>query len=127
MLSSVACLDVPYFFKLSHKRHDRRTEVSGRITCVVICSTTVTETSHSKRIHRDVNKRSASYKVPVILVGFLMKLEFSRQGILNFTNIRSMSRAMRTTNQREGRMGMTKLVVTFRNFANALKNCSPLQ
>ena len=103
MLSSVACLDVPYFFILSHKRHDCRTEVSGRIICVVVCSTTVTETSHSKRIQRDVNKRRASYKLPVILVGFLIKLEFSRQGILNFTNICSMSCAMRTTNQREER------------------------
>ena len=38
--SSVACLAVPYFPTLSHKRHDLREKVIGYKMCVLIVSTT---------------------------------------------------------------------------------------
>jgi hypothetical protein len=50
LLSSVACLAVPYFSALSHKRYDFWTKVIDHKMCVLILSTTfVRNISHSKK------------------------------------------------------------------------------
>jgi hypothetical protein len=67
------------------------------------------------------NVRRSSPKVPVILVS-LMKLEFSIYI--------SEKHSMKTDGRRDRQTDMTKIIVAFRNFANAPKNgrqtCSPI-
>jgi hypothetical protein len=77
----------------------------------------------------DQNVHWSSCKVPVILVRFLMKLGFSWQIFEKYSNIKfhenptSGSRVV-PCGQTDGRKDMTKLVVAFRNIANAPKNNS---
>jgi hypothetical protein len=71
ILSSVACLTLPYFSTLSHKGHDFRKNVIEHKMCVLIFSTTfVWNISHSKNWARYINVHRSSCKVPVILVRF---------------------------------------------------------
>ena len=73
ILFYVACLALPYFPTLSHKRHDLQKKVFEHTTCVLILSTTLSETFLIlRRIQRDiiVNVLRSSCKVPVILVRF---------------------------------------------------------
>jgi hypothetical protein len=73
ILSSVAYLALPYFFTLSHKRHDFREKILN-IKCVFWCSLQrLSETFIIlRRIQRDIiiNVHRSSRKVPVILVRY---------------------------------------------------------
>jgi hypothetical protein len=73
ILSSVACLAVPYFSTLSHKRHDFRKKVIEHKICVLIFSTNLSKTFLIlRRIQRDIviNVHRSSCKVHVIVVRF---------------------------------------------------------
>jgi len=66
-------------------------------------------------------------KIAVILVGFLMKLEFSGKIFGKYTNTKfhenpSIGSRVVPSGQTYRRTVMTKLTVAFRNFANALNN-----
>jgi hypothetical protein len=71
ILSSVACLAVPYLSTLSHKRHGFRETVIELQMCVLIFSTNLSETFLIlRRTERDIiiNVLRSSCKVLVILV-----------------------------------------------------------
>jgi hypothetical protein len=73
LLPSVACLAVRYFSALSHKRHDFRNQVIEHKMCVLIISTTLSETFITLRRFRQatiIHVCRSSCKVPVILVRF---------------------------------------------------------
>jgi hypothetical protein len=73
LLSSVACLALPYFFTLSHKGKDSRKNVTEHKMCVLIFYTTfIWNVSRSKENSaRDCRKCTYVFiQVPVILVRF---------------------------------------------------------
>jgi hypothetical protein len=72
ILSSVACLALPYFSTLSHKRYDFRKKVIERKMVVLISSTNLSDTCLIlKIIERDIiNLHKSSCKLNVILVRF---------------------------------------------------------
>jgi hypothetical protein len=72
ILSSVACLAVPYFSTLSHKRHDFWKKVTEHKMCVLIFSTSSSEILLIlRRIQRDIiNVQRYSCKVPPVLGRF---------------------------------------------------------
>jgi len=79
MLSSVACLSVPHFSALSHKRYDFPKKVID-IKCVLISCTNFYETFNIvRRIQRDIiiDVRSYSGKSPLFLSDFNESLNFS--------------------------------------------------
>jgi predicted transcriptional regulator len=127
ILSSVACLAVPYFSALSHKLQDFRKKVTEYKMCVLILSTTfVWNISHSKKnsvryYHNctQVFMSSTRYSCQI-----LIKLEFSRQlleKLSNFLKYPSSGSRVPPCVQTDGRLDMTKLITTFPNFANASK------
>ena len=81
-----------------------------------------------RRIQRDtvINLQRCSYKVTVIIVRFLMNLEFFRQIFGKYSNTKfygnpiSGSRVV-PCGTTDRRTDMTKLTVAFRNFVNAPK------
>jgi hypothetical protein len=73
IMSSVACLALPYLSTLSHKRHDFRKKITWHKMCVLIFSATLSQTFLIlTRIERDIviNVHRCSCKVPGILVIF---------------------------------------------------------
>jgi len=75
-----------------------------------------------------INTQCYSYKLAVLI---LMKLEFSRQISEKYPNIKFYKNAYngsrvfpcgQTGKQSDGQTDVTKLIVTFRNFANMPKN-----
>jgi hypothetical protein len=133
ILSSVDCLALQYFSKLSHKRHDfRKKKVSEHILmCVLIFSiTSVWNISHSKKkLARYDNKMYVGRHVKYLFsCTILMKLEFSRQfsknpGIPNFMKRRQVrAELFHADGLTDRRTDMTKLIFAFCNFANAPNN-----
>jgi hypothetical protein len=124
---SVAWPTLQHFSTLSHKRHDFRRKVTEHKICVSSFSTTfVWNIFHSK-------KNWARYDQKCILVfmwstvyfyQILIKREFSGRifekypRILNFMKIHPVGAELFHT---YGRTYITKLMIAFRNFANALK------
>jgi hypothetical protein len=133
--SFVTPLAPPHFSTLSHKRHDFREKLLN-IKCAFWFSILPSSKTYLilRRISRDTikNVKRPSCKVPIILVGFFMKLEFSRQIFEKVSNIKfhqnssSGSRVVPcgqtdTDRQTDRQTNITKLIVAFRNFTNAPK------
>ena len=73
LLSSVACLALPYFFALSHKRYYFRKKIIDHKVCVWFPLQILSETFlNVRRIARDmiINVHRSSCKVPVSFVRF---------------------------------------------------------
>jgi hypothetical protein len=129
ILSSVACLVVPYFSTLSHKRHDLREKFIEHKMCVLIFYTTLSETFFTLRIiQRDIiiNVYRSSCKVLLLLSDFNGTWIFSTdfRKILSYQiSLKSVqwepSCLTRKDRQTDEQTYITKLIVTFRNFANA--------
>ena len=71
ILPFVACLVLPYFSTLSHKRHDFRGKkiIEHKIFVLIFTSNFVYETFLIlERIQRDISVHKPSCKVPVIFV-----------------------------------------------------------
>ena len=112
------------FLTLRHKRHNFLEKVTEHKMYVLISSTTFFwNVSHSKKnSERYCHKcEKYSFKVPVILVVFWSNSSFStdfrqKVQISSLMNIRPMEPELFHA---DGRTDMTKLIVAFRNLANA--------
>ena len=104
----------PYYIlsTLSHKRHDFwRKKKLLNIKCVFRVPLQLLSEIFFilRKFEQD---RSKMCKVPFIIYQFLMKLEFSRHIVKENSNIKFRENLSSVTD-------MTKLIVAFRNFANA--------
>jgi hypothetical protein len=72
ILSSVACLALPYFSTLSHKRHNFPKKVMEYKMCVLVFLQLLSETFLILKIQRDIiiNFHKSSCKVSIMLVRF---------------------------------------------------------
>jgi hypothetical protein len=127
ILSPVACPAVPYFSTLSHKRHDfQEKKKLFNMKCVFWFSLQLLSETFLilRKIQRDIiNVHRSSPKVPVILVRFYWNLNFldrvlKNAEISNFMKIRPVGAELFRA---DWQTDMTKLIVAFRNFANAPK------
>ena len=130
ILSSVACPFLQYFSTLSHIRHDFRGEKRywkqnvcfDAFFSVQVLSETFFILRRIER-HVTINVYWFSCEVPVILFRFewnpIFLYRFSKNNqILNFMKIHPMGAELFHAG---GQTDMTKLIVTFRNSANASK------
>jgi hypothetical protein len=126
ILSSVLCPAVPYFSTLSHKQYDFRGKATEYEICALISVQRLCETFLTRRsIERDsiINIHRSSSKVPVIFVRYLCDLNFRDRFSEKYSNTKFYRHASsRSRVASYGRTDMTKLIVDFRNFANASKN-----
>jgi hypothetical protein len=118
----VSSLAPPYFSTLSHKRHDFRKQVAETKMCILIFSTFISKIFHSKtKFARYCRKcEKSSCKVSVIFCRILMKRKFSRPIFEKSSNIKfHQNPSIGSRVVPCGQTDMTKLIVVFRNFANA--------
>ena len=126
ILPSAASLVPLYFSTLSHKRHDFLKDGIERKMCFDFLYNFLSETFFIlRKIRRDIatNVKKSSCKVPVILVGFELNLNFldrfsNKAKMLNFIKIRPVGAELLYV---DGQTHMTKLMVAFRNFSNSSK------
>ena len=127
ILSSVACPALHSFSALSHKCHDVRNHVIERKICALIFSTKfVWNTSYSKKnwaryYHKCLHIFLSDFKeIWIFSKKFRMILKYQNSWkSVQCKPICSMHREGRTD---RWTADMTKLIVTFRNFANVLKD-----
>ena len=129
--ASVACLALPYFYTLSHKRHDFREKVIEHKMCVLILSTIfVWNISYYKNWARYYHKCtqvfmwSTGYSCQI-----LMKLEISWQIFEKCSNIKfheNLSNGSHVAPHRwmDRQTDMTKLTAAFHKYANMPKKCN---
>jgi len=126
IFSSVACMAVPYFSTLSHKRHDLW-KTFMNMKCVFWFSLQLSSEMFLilRRIKRGIfiNVHRSSCYAPVILVRLLMELKFSLQIFLYCSNINfheSSSSGSRDfpCGERGWGTDMAKETVAFHSFAN---------
>ena len=134
ILPSVACLAAQYFETLSRKRWDFRKKVNEYETNILILSTNfVWNISHSKKNYARCDQRCIlvlTQSTRCFFLQILRKLEFSQlifekcYNIIFYKNPSSASGFVPcwgTKGWADGQTDTTKLIVTFRNFANAPK------
>ena len=139
--SSVACPTLPYFYTLSHKRHDFRGggKNYSTIKCVFWFSLQLWSETFFPLLRRTARGTiksvywssiwSVRYSCPIV-----MKREFSTQLFEKYSYIKfhantSGGRRSVPCGQMDGRTDTMKLTVAFRNFAKARKihNCQHLR
>jgi hypothetical protein len=90
ILSSAACLTLPYVSTLPYKRTDCREKVTEHKACVLIFSSNFSETFLIlRRLERYIiiHAQKSSCKIPVHSCQILIKLNFSRQIFEKSSNI----------------------------------------
>jgi hypothetical protein len=132
ILSSVACHALQYFFILFHKRHDFRKKNLLNTKCVVWFTLQLPSETFLIRRTIEWSLFKSVYwspcRVPIILVWFKWNLNFLDSCSKNtqtshFTEIHSVGTKLFNADRRkDGRTDAMKLIVAFRNFANAPKN-----
>ena len=125
ILSSVACPALQYYSILSHKQHDKKKKVTEYIMCALIFSTTfVSSISHSKKKWARYDKKmyiSLHVKYPLFLSDFNDAWIF----LTDFWKIPKYKISWKSVQWGPSCSmwtDVTKLTVTFCNFANAPKN-----
>ena len=131
ILSSMACLAVPYFCTFSHKttRSSEKRSVTQNAYLNFFLQIWPVTFLILRRIWRDItiNVRRSSCKVPVILVRFWLSLKFLESFELctdiNFHENQSNGSRVVPCRRTNRRTDMMKLIVTFYNFSKGPKIC----